>query len=488
LIESIRFLFKKNFMVTTTNDITHVDKAKVLYDLLRIRLQQLSILQDQLLEINGPACQQLTTHLGYIQTCDDIRVLNLSGIDSIIDDVNKAINAYETKSDSKAFDRCFETLFNPKVLNEEEVSKCRVEHGRIYSEMAVNIAERMHQQNIPNYILESGMYAGKSTLAFKITEELRKRYGYNVFRIVPFFMKENFVEVRGEEGQNGQKSHRAYADMIHPSDWEGKVNDIIKQCNGANGVVHFDEYSWMDPAIIDQIVQKLNSHGIKVILAGLDSDYLGNPAPGYKFAVQNYYSPELNNKDQCKSFDGTHDFSKAEAPQGTMTARYLRLKHSKGYFMIRDNAFGQPVITKDNQYVQYVPQKIDLHVSTGNPRIHQSLSNPNPIEIETQQALTDRLNRRDRRDWQNKLTPQLRVLYQFLNGNGLYFRYDEGEDVYYKVIAYDDSDYSEKLTEDEWLNYLTRFLPMCLDTDGKIRFEVMANIREVFIAGQFEEA
>lgn len=70
----------------------------------------------------------------------------------------------------------------------------------------------------------------------------------------------------------------SHGDIRMPSETVGTAADILKKLNWRTQVVGIDEPNFLGPELID-VTNQLADSGKQVILAGLDTDFMGRPFP-----------------------------------------------------------------------------------------------------------------------------------------------------------------------------------------------------------------
>ena len=68
----------------------------------------------------------------------------------------------------------------------------------------------------------------------------------------------------------------SHSDMRMPSEVVGSAAEILQGVRADTGVVGIDEGQFFDPRLVE-IANALADRGIRVIVAGLDQDYMGRP-------------------------------------------------------------------------------------------------------------------------------------------------------------------------------------------------------------------
>lgn len=112
-------------------------------------------------------------------------------------------------------------------------------------------------------VICGSMFSGK-------TEELIRRMRRAIFANLEIKIFKPQIDVRYSE--NDVVSHDAHAISSTPVASSADVLALV----GDAKVVGIDEAQFFDQGIVD-VAQKLANSGVRVIVAGLDMDYLGNP-------------------------------------------------------------------------------------------------------------------------------------------------------------------------------------------------------------------
>lgn len=92
----------------------------------------------------------------------------------------------------------------------------------------------------------------------------------------------NTIVFKPQIDTRSSESVKSHAATAWPATNVMEPEQILTVVNGVNGqtrrcdVVGIDEAQFFDPAVVD-VVGKLTEDGIKVIVAGLDMDFLGRP-------------------------------------------------------------------------------------------------------------------------------------------------------------------------------------------------------------------
>lgn len=107
------------------------------------------------------------------------------------------------------------------------------------------------------------MFSGK-------TEELIRRMRRAIFANLEIKIFKPQIDVRYSE--NDVVSHDAHAIESTPVASSSRILELV----GDARVVGIDEAQFFDQGIVD-VAQKLADSGVRVIVAGLDMDYLGKP-------------------------------------------------------------------------------------------------------------------------------------------------------------------------------------------------------------------
>ena len=112
-------------------------------------------------------------------------------------------------------------------------------------------------------VICGSMFSGK-------TEELIRRMKRAQFAKQSIKIYKPCIDVRYSE--EDVVSHDAHSIPSTPIDTPAKMLDIIGQVE----VIGIDEAQFFDGSIVE-VVQTLANNGIRVIIAGLDTDFLGKP-------------------------------------------------------------------------------------------------------------------------------------------------------------------------------------------------------------------
>lgn len=216
---------------------------------------------------------------------------------------------------------CPEKLFPPLAQDEEiPIEKYTAIHSRIHKEMTKQILSKSWDVLVE----KSGMFGGKTSSSFDLADKL-ERMGYSVKICIADVMGEDFIT--GRSYQDGPKERKAdrYGKMFPKIELPPKeyfVRDEkgkLRKVHNEKRVVILDEFSFLDNESIKRFVQKCREENVKVILTGLDKNYLGETLAPF----ENLHSIIGNYKEvECKSFvPGLDD----DEPTGDSTIRYINI-------------------------------------------------------------------------------------------------------------------------------------------------------------------
>jgi thymidine kinase len=113
-------------------------------------------------------------------------------------------------------------------------------------------------------VITGSMFSGKS-------EELIRR----VRRAQIARQKVQLFKPRVDD-RYGRDEIVSHSDMKMPSEVVGSAAEIVERLDPATEVVAIDEGQFFDLSLV-QVVGSLADRGLRVIVAGLDQDYLGRP-------------------------------------------------------------------------------------------------------------------------------------------------------------------------------------------------------------------
>jgi len=291
-------------------------------------------------------------------------------------------------------------FFNPIIPSTAHIDIFRRRHQQMYREQSNELANIVDNSPEQFFAISSSMYAGKSTLAVEVCEQLAA-IGYKVIPLVPFFMSDednaNFITLRGREAREGDivgndGFTRIKAFPYNPDNYIDLIESL-----GINDdektVIHFDEFSFLSEQSILDFVQYLtvNYSNVKVLFVGLNRNALGSELPGYTAIL-----PYVSNEFLCKSFvpNAIDIVDDSTEPTGTYTSRYVVLP---GGLTVLDCGFLPIAVPKEySELVHYTPSNESQHMyvilkQMGSAAILETVVNPNESQLALRNALFDKL-------------------------------------------------------------------------------------------------
>ncbi len=228
-----------------------------------------------------------------------------------------------TGIEENKLDEVMQILFLPSEPNEERLNIYKQRHREIYEKRSSELAEMMID-GVNNMVLRSGMYGGKSTEATLMLQKLQAR-GFSSTVLIAGVLGDDFTTSRCLEGDEAV----LHAEMVLPDSIENiKAQILADKGDNPDHVVYFDEFSFVDVEDVQEVVEFCREENIKLIMAGLDNDYLGRELP----PMTRFCSDEDTFVEHCKSFTSHQNDPETEVPIGTHTARYIRLPEG-GYVL-----------------------------------------------------------------------------------------------------------------------------------------------------------
>ncbi len=289
------------------------------------------------------------------------------------------ISMLRTGLEKGSIKEVMDVIFNPQEPSQERLEIYKRRHREIYEQRAIELADMIIDGH-ETVILRSGMYGGKSTLATATEKELKKR-GFTSSVLIAGILGDDFTTARAYEADEGVLP----AEMVLPDTIENiKFKILEDRGDNENHVVYFDEFSFVDEGTVREIVNFCSEEGIKLIMAGLDADYLGRELP-----TMSRFRKECTHVEECFSFTMNMDYDSVEngEPIGTHTARYVRLPEG-GYVL--DVASLPLEVSKEKPYILYIPVAKQHHISgilEGHPVLEWINSYPEFIPQERMQRV-----------------------------------------------------------------------------------------------------
>jgi thymidine kinase len=246
------------------------------------------------------------------------------------------------------------------VLNDEDVSPSSEQlshftafHSHAYMEKARELSENSWEV----LAVGSGMYGGKSTLSFYLLDFLEQK-GYKPLVSIADVMGEDYVTGRSYTGPGN---------VVRMAERIGIEHNFDISENGKR-VILLDEFSFLPFPIVENFINKCKERNIKVILTGLNSNYLGQPLDTFQKARE-----LIDVEEECYSFIPGQRF---EEPIGTSTVRYVRIN---GQWVFDMGILPLVVSKEKTDIVHYSPATYEQTVSgifKGIPTIRDFILHP----------------------------------------------------------------------------------------------------------------
>ena len=204
-----------------------------------------------------------------------------------------------------------ETLYpTDRNISEDELRHFTTLHQNIYEPQSDEIVKQIVEGKSDVTVIGSGMYGGKSTLSFYILDKL-KELEYETQIYIADVMNEDHVTGRSyQEGNVKRKAIRC-----------GESNMDIELPKSDKSVVILDEFSFFPSLdIAKEFVRKCRENDTKVILLGLNTNYLGD-----NLDIFNHLEETVgqHNLIKLKSFVPGLD---TDIPTGTKTTRFVNVR------------------------------------------------------------------------------------------------------------------------------------------------------------------
>jgi hypothetical protein len=236
---------------------------------------------------------------------------------------------------------------NPNILflkeehlepTEEQLDYYTSWHSNRYKELA----KQLVKDEWDVLVIGSGMFGGKSTLSFEILDRYKEQ-GYDTVVSIADIMPDNYVTARSYQGE--KRKRRA---LKYPSEKEYLEKNIQAQ---KPFVVLLDEFSFF-PSLepLDDLLEYTKGHRARLLLTGLDSNYLGESLDIYLQTVENNHCRTENLKSFIPSIE-------SKTPIGTHTIRYVKINDT----WIYDMGILPLVVSKEEEFlVHYCPATFDM--------------------------------------------------------------------------------------------------------------------------------
>jgi thymidine kinase len=234
---------------------------------------------------------------------------------------------------------------NPNILflkeehlqpTEEQLDYYTSWHSNRYKELA----KQLVKDEWDVLVIGSGMFGGKSTLSFEILDRYKEQ-GYDPLVLIADVMPEHYVTARSYQGKRRKRGAIKY-----PLQKELLDKPIQKP-----SIILLDEFSFLsDIESLNNLLEYTKTHNIKIVLTGLDTNYLGEPLETYRKIVENSNYKIQNLKSFIPSID-------SETPIGTHTIRYVKINDT----WIYDMGILPLVVSKEEEFlVHYCPATFDM--------------------------------------------------------------------------------------------------------------------------------
>lgn len=252
-----------------------------------------------------------------------------TGLESIL-----AIYRRILEISDRDFPRALELLdkyFYPKFANKSDREIYGQKHKEIYEDVITDIVNWVEQvKGHELYTIVSGMFGGKSTLAFEAIAQLENK-GYKVFKCVGLpqqkLMSRNHpekIECKGVTRETLNTSYSIGKDSEGNEIWSKSIKDQLIDFAKHNpyGLIYLDEFSFMEEDVLDEFIAFAKQLDLKVLQTGLSHDALNRPLK----PASKYFNLRNSNKIyQCRSFV-KNDNGKMV---GKRTMRFFKLENSQ---------------------------------------------------------------------------------------------------------------------------------------------------------------
>lgn len=285
----------------------------------------------------------------------------------------------------------------PSLLLPEDIpTKLPPEVLEMYSKGHSKFYEAKLQELINTYeewdllVMQSGMYGGKSSCAFELIDRLREE-GVETSLFISASMGEGFVTGRGFGKTGERRNAKKFGGFGITLSDELRRRVLVEVITTKTPVICVDEYTFSNPDEITTLMNVAKAYGKKLILLGLDTNYLGDELPIFK---TKYFQETLKNRRtqilDCYSYVNANNTE--SPPNGKGTIRYLRI----GDRWVLDLGIGELVISKENaDLVLYFPSIETLkNLLKGNSFFKYILNEtvqPNSELASVQRAITQTL-------------------------------------------------------------------------------------------------
>lgn len=259
-------------------------------------------------------------------------------------------------------------LVPPCEVSQVQLVEYRAKHAEIYSTEADSWIDEMPQITV----IRSGMFGGKTTLAFNLEDRL-KAQGQKVTNLIAFVMGEDYVTGRSYSDDPNKNRRSA----LKFGDTQTTAQMMKALMNSDSDYFVLDEFSFLpDTQVIEDLIQACLRHDKGLILTGLDTNYLGHPlAPFQADGVLSKF-PNIKRL-YCKSFvPGICD----DIPQGTNTIRYAYIN---GQWILDIGVYPTVVSKEHSEIVKYAPAmryQTASHIFKTQPHLLDAILYPTELE------------------------------------------------------------------------------------------------------------
>lgn len=262
-----------------------------------------------------------------------------------------------------------------KEITKEETAEFAQKHLDIYTTQAEEIVRFGLP---PSLIIGSCMYGGKSTLSFLILDQLKER-GHKTEILIADVMGEPHVTARSYPSKGKIREARRYGESTNPMQM---IQEIAKS---DTEVILLDEFSFLNPHLVEMLQSMCIRTGKHIILTGLNTNYLGQPLPAFR---RNSEILKRSENIQCFSF--VKGYCEKE-PKGTNTIRYVKI----GGEWIYDAGILPLVVSKEHSeivhYSPAMPHQTTSAMLENFPRQRDAILHPDQDLLSRQHALLEYL-------------------------------------------------------------------------------------------------
>lgn len=289
-------------------------------------------------------------------------------------------------------------------IPEETRSMFADAHNYIYTpyveEIVAEVLKGAH--GVSYFEILSCMFGGKTTLVLRVKEELEEN-GLKVDVYISNVMGEDKLTARGGRLGNFEVEAKPFGGYKSKKERSEAIEGILEEGNG--DVIILDEFSFLhNPEDVLQLLIEADSRGKKVILLGLNTNYLGKKLPLLEHPPYREVMHGRRSKGRpvyCRAFTAPSQVIEMK-PKGVGTIRYINIGTKENPYYILDLGLGNLVISKTMEYIHYCPANAVLAEALGNmpsfARILEGTANQEEDFVSTQKAITEHIERISLRD------------------------------------------------------------------------------------------